>query len=1272
MRIHYRPPTALLFPVIAAIPLIAAVYASSGDMPGLSGAGSNPYLKLAVDPSPPIATGAGNFSAQWNSWVAANATVSVSGGMLSGIATSNDPNIRLSSISNGPDLDLGWNDFIEVRLKVPVRFNGEVKIFYGTTPYRVAAADGSFVTADTGGFSPLRVITIPASKIVPDGAFHTYRMDLGLEPAWRETLTDLRIDITGGSVASGTPFAIDYLSIGDEPNEIVYQPRYTTECPAPGGKTPSGARIGAGAAVSSMESKHFRFLWNTADVAEPSWTLNMPHGTLRNLEEAWQVHLKLLGYHDPSLAWGTTTGTRYKLNVTSWYGGYWAGGDTFEDATLSRLNITPDGLRVDPPTWVIPHELMHCFQFYNNGGRMPHTWFEFHANYGRERWLETYQNLYPNASGIDPTFLRCAHQVIGSGRDYYLCWPIFLYIDENPDKLPGLGEGTVARIWQQTRFHEYPLMTLQRIAPATSLKDIVGGYARREVTFNYPSKAAIQASLAGFHEPLDNVATERWQFTDLVQRSDDPTWWRVPYEMAPMQGAYAIHELLVSGSGNAGRRVTVNFHGLPDSARGADWRASFIVIADDGSERYSNLWGNGVNSVTLAPNENKLYLSVAGAPDRFYNPDFDENVCPYRSDRSKARFPYEMQVFGATPRERDNGPATGLIQVANGGGYRAGSAHVAASAFVGPNARVLGNASVSDNAHILDYAVVSDSARVSGNAIVSGHGWVRGNAVVTGNAKVRDWALVEGGVVTGFARILEHANIKGGLVTDIATAKGTAASLTGTLSGNAIIDGDMGDFFSGRNVNNAIAFGFLPYVGVPDSFLRPLPPNLYASYDFATPHDSRILDQYGVTDGFTLGSPAWIATDGKRKGFLQFNGINQAVALDRSVCDIHAFTFAACVKPLGGYANQALLWMGTDAARHLCFTPNDGLGHSRFSITNNGMDQILTARALPLNVWTQVAVTLDGYRGVLYLNGVPAAVTAISTLPDQLLAPNTSTGRQQDYLAGPGARGMFMYRGALANVQFYAAALTPDAIAALEPITSPIISGSLYVDLRASDLSEGSDTWINHGAAGDFLRTGAPSLVANVLGTGIPGVQFSGTGQAYTSSRRTTPVIDGHGSRTIEVWALNPSLSDEESMVSWGYRGTPESDMSFNWGSASGCNAATHWGDDLAWSTIPSSGTWHYVVYTYDGNRTASVYVDGILDASRTLNAVLSTFPSQLINIACQRDSAGGDRDKFFSGYINSIRVQSGVLTPAQIHANYDLGPYRSLPFPAATSRFNQ
>ncbi len=1211
---------------------------------------------VVVDPAVALInhTGLGewNTNGDFESWTTGGLTgATVNSGKLGGTGSAAVAQISKVSVVGGPDLNLGFNDVLDLSIQVPAAFAGEIRVYYGST----------FAT----GISASRMLAITNSVIPKDGAAHVYRLNMGLEVPWRGNLTDVRIELTG---ASGVGFVVDYLRTGDPAGEV-YQPRVTVECPSAGGTTPSGALIGPNQTVHSMESKHFRILWNDAVAANGSWTATMAHNTLRNAEECWQLFVKKLGYREPCQATGTHGGTRYKLNITTWHGGYWAGGDTSSGATLARLNITPDGLRENPPTGVLPHELMHCIQMHNTSKYVPGAWWEGHANYGRERYLQHFGSLYPAnlRSGIDPTALRCAHQVIAHGRDYYLSWPLFMYLDENPDGLSDLGEGTMVKLWQQPVINEYPLMTLERLTPVSSLKDIVGYFARRQVTFNYKSKADIKAALATFGAPLDNAATSRWQFTDLVQRPDNPAWWRVPFEMAPMQGAYAIHELVPTGSG-AGRVVTVNFQGLPDSARGADWRASFIVIADDGTERYSTLWNIGSNSVTLAANENKVYLSVAGAPSTFhtgapdatFQGDFDEPLYPYRSYASKARFPYEMQVTGATPKQRDNGGTSGLVQHSNGGGHKLGSVTVPASVYIGPNARVLGG-SVSGNARIEDYGLVTGGT-VNGNAVVSGHAWVRGGTV-TGNAKVRDWALVEGGTVTGSARVLEHGNFKGGTAQDLATVKGSAATLSGTLSGNAIIDGDYGDFFSGRNVANAIAFGHLPYVGVPDSYIKPLPAGLYAAYDFATAHDSRILDQYGVTDGFTTGSPAWISQDAKRKGFLSFDGSSQSVLLDRSVADLRDFTFSAWVKPLGGTADQAVLWLGATSTRRLYFTPDDGTGHAKFSIVNGGAEQALSAAsALPPGLWSHVAMTLDSTAGTgkFYLNGAEAVAGPITIRPDQLLAANTATALQHNYLARAEGSLKPMFRGALDNVQFHGTALSAADIAAMQPPTAAGGSGTLHVDLRASDASAGAATWINNGSLGNFTRINTPALVTNVLGSGIPGVQFNGTSQAYNGPNSVAD-IDGSGDRSIEVWVYNPGVTEEESLVSWSYRGgSPDgSATSLNFGSASAYNAVTHWGGayDLGWGTTPAAGAWHHLAYTYDGATTAKVYVDGVLSTTKTLPAALATWAGQPLNLACQRNSAGGTRTKYFSGYLNTVRVHGGVLTATQIAANHELGP---------------
>lgn len=948
-------------------------------------------LQVVVDPATPLT---GTYAVEWNTsgnletWTTSQVTSpTVAGGSFSGTTSGTSPRVIRSNFS-GPDLDLGFNDYLELRIQVPASHTGDIRISYGTTA--------------TSGFSTARVLAIPDALVPSDGAFHTYRIDVGPEPWWRATLRDLRIE---PSATSGQTFAIDYLRVGDLPGDV-----YLTNA--------------EWNSDNEMLSKHFRFIWSAARAAQGVNTATA-RGALRNAEEAWQVYVKEMGYREPARS-TYSPGSRYKVNFLCLYDGYYmsstGGGFAF-------LNIEPSGLQVDPPSWIIPHELMHVFQHHNNNGNYSGQW-ETHANYARERWLQHYQVFYPNRSNIEALGVRDGHFMMSSGRNYYLTWPFQYYIDDNPDNLPDLSDGMVKRLWQEGQSGEFWATTLDRLTPVTSLKDLSGYYARRCATWNFSNKSAMTSELNN-QDPTRNA---RHLFTDLIERPDASGWWRVPPEKAPAQGAYAMHELIPAGTG-AGRVVTVNFQGLADSARGADWRASFIAVSDTGVERYTPLWNNGSSSITLAANENKLYLSVAGTPDWYANGGHNESVEPFRSHPSRSRFHYQLQVAGATPRERSNGATTGLTQHSNGGGWK--SVAVPASVYIGPNARVTGG-SVSGNARIEDYAVVSGGT-VNSSAVISGHAWVRGGTV-TGNARVRDWAIVDSGTISGNARVLEHATVEGNLQ-DAAVAKGSAWHQSGgTLSGNAIVDGD---YMFNKSLTGGITFGHLPFVGIPENFTTATPTGLYAAYDFGTAHVSRVLDQYGITDGFAIGSPAWISTDWRRKGFLSFNGSSQSIALDRSVADMRAFTFAAWVKPGGSTTNQAVLWLGASTTRRLYLTANDGSGQTRFSIVNGGAEQTLTSPALPTGIWSHVAVSLDGANGTLFINGNAVATAAITITPDQVLAPNTTTGYQHNYLARSEGTAMPMFQGALDDVQFFSSALNATQLAA---VTVPLAGDVLLSD----------------------------------------------------------------------------------------------------------------------------------------------------------------------------------------------------------------------------------
>jgi hypothetical protein len=138
-------------------------------------------------------------------------------------------------------------------------------------------------------------------------------------------------------------------------------------------------------------------------------------------------------------------------------------------------------------------------------------------------------------------------------------------------------------------------------------------------------------------------------------------------------------------------------------------------------------------------------------------------------------------------------------------------------------------------------------------------------------------------------------------------------------------------------------------------------------------------------------------------------------------------------------------------------------------------------------------------------------------------------------------------------------------------------------------------------------------------------------------------------------------LNSEETMVSLGDRGGTRTDCAFNFSTNAGWGAVTHFNDDVPWGAMgfPSTNGCHHLVYTYDGNVTVKIYVDGQLWFTDSLGGVLATPVNDPINIACQRASGGGGTPgQYFSGYINAVRVWGGALTASQVATNYLFGPW--------------
>src|ERR1035437_209451 len=166
-----------------------------------------PNTNIVVDPAGPPLT---NYTslAEWNTdgnfenWTSNQvSSATVLSGILSGTANGSAPQLAKLNFAGGPDLDLGYNDQLEIRLQVPADFAGDMQIFYGVT--------------NTPGIGASRVVTIPNSIIPKDGAFHVYRIDVGLEILWRGNLRDLQVNPLGAAAGVGQTFAMDYIRVGD-------------------------------------------------------------------------------------------------------------------------------------------------------------------------------------------------------------------------------------------------------------------------------------------------------------------------------------------------------------------------------------------------------------------------------------------------------------------------------------------------------------------------------------------------------------------------------------------------------------------------------------------------------------------------------------------------------------------------------------------------------------------------------------------------------------------------------------------------------------------------------------------------------------------------------------------------------------------------------------------------------------------------------------------------------------------------------------------------
>ena len=1002
----------------------------------------DPDTRLVNNSSSPkgqtaLILGRWNTPGSLDDWTASGINdITVADGYLTATGTQNTPYLQLTGIADGPDLDFGYFDYLQFKLKLPASFQDDIVIFFGTS-----SESGIYTGSNMN-------LVIPADNIPQDGQWHVYRLDLGLTVWWRDRLTDIRIMPLGNS-GNGQTFAIDYVEVGDVPGDVLL---VNTNLNIYSGETVAN--------LSSMESKHAVFWWSPQSYQryagfDPE---RMGRRALRMIEESYQVYCKKLNYQKPfeSFDLWRRNGNRYKINHVTWYDGFWCGGWN----GFMHIGINGSGLLDEGWGNPMPHEFGHYIQGHQPGYLTGGHW-ESHANFLRNSRNLHYADVLGNLSGMmtsrmfDVTNFRQDH-----GSLIYNDFRIHHALQDFGWEL-GLPDA-VADVWTAEPKEQTVYTKLASIVPAgTNLGDIVANGLQHWPFLDFSTGQTFKTLF--WNDGLTEALFKYKIGSHLIPRQDKPGWYRVPFERAPERFAYMIHKLVPTAA-----EVTVELRGFDLAGTTEGWRWS-LAAADEEWEnvRYSKVFMPGTGSMTLQTGETNLFLIVTAAPtDNGLNLTYTDNDYPVDKHTDRLRYIYEVALDGAVPaaakRQLDLTTTAGHIHV-NGGGWVANTATVNASAYVGPNARVLGSAKIYNSARIEDYAVVMDTATVQNNAVVSGHAVVMGSAMIRDYARIRDRAVIQSSTVRDNALIEDYAGVSAAVVRDNGIVQGCSTISGGTISGTGIAGYD----YSGGTLSDGVHFSHVPWGDWYSDFwwntLRK-PRGLIASYRIEEPDGEVCRDEFGAQHALLCGHPKRLNDRIVNSAVLCLNGIDQYMVLDRSLCDILQGSIALNINP-DDNTDRPLLFMGASESNYLQLILNND-GKAEFRITNGSVTAtVISASVIPVSGWTSLTVTLNGSQCILYVNGIQEAQIATSLVPKNVLGTNDYLQPEAFYVGRNWAGQVF--DGRIDDVRFYNVAMTPTEVTN-EIRRNGDCLGALYCDLETD--FDGTSTKAESGVKNGLKR----------------------------------------------------------------------------------------------------------------------------------------------------------------------------------------------------------
>ncbi len=243
----------------------------------------------------------------------------------------------------------------------------------------------------------------------------------------------------------------------------------------------------------------------------------------------------------------------------------------------------------------------------------------------------------------------------------------------------------------------------------------------------------------------------------------------------------------------------------------------------------------------------------------------------------------------------------------------------------------------------------------------------------------------------------------------------------------------------------------------------------------------------GASTADSVGGPAWAGTlpnGGALSGLLTLtsNSLQYAKLPAGIVGTLNNFTVMAWVN-LASTGNWARLFdFGNSTSVYMYLAPQNGSTLTlRYAITtggNAGEQPINSSSTLSLGAWHQVAVSLNGNTGILYLDGVPVGTNSAMTLTPSGLGITTNNYVGKSQWSDP------YLNGSLDEFRIYSVGLSPAEVAATYALGS-----------------------------GQLLSTNNPALAVTTLPAGVT-LSWPLASPGFTVQSRTNLILGDWGNVT--------------------------------------------------------------------------------------------------------------------------------------------------------------